>query len=82
MLKDPSHIGHIPSILKTYPNAKFINIHRNPAEAMGSFCSLTKNIRSAFTKKIDAESIGKTVINFWSHNLNKGMDDRVFSRYK
>ena len=43
---------------------------------MGSFCSLTKNIRSAFTKKIDAESIGKTVINFWSHNLNKGMDDR------
>ena len=41
---------------------------------MGSFCSLTKNIRSAFTKKIDAESIGKTVINFWSHNLNKGMD--------
>ena len=21
LLKDPSHIGHIPSILKTYPNA-------------------------------------------------------------
>ncbi|MDG1949049.1 MAG: sulfotransferase [SAR86 cluster bacterium] len=76
LLKDPSHIGNIPSILKTYPNAKFINIHRNPTEAMGSFCSLTKNIRSAFTKKINTESIGKTVTDFWSHNLNKGLDDR------
>ena len=76
LLKDPSHIGHIPSILKTYPNAKFINIHRDPTEAMGSFCSLTKNIRSAFTKKINAESIGKTVTDFWSHNINKSLDDR------
>ena len=29
LLKDPSHIGHIPEILSTYPNAKFINIHRS-----------------------------------------------------
>ena len=43
---------------------------------MGSFCSLTKNIRSAFTKKINAESIGKTVTDFWSHNINKGLGDR------
>ncbi|MDA7642386.1 HsdR family type I site-specific deoxyribonuclease, partial [Gammaproteobacteria bacterium] len=52
LLKDPSHIGHIPQILKEYPNAKFIHIHRDPIESVGSFCSLTKNVRLAFSKKI------------------------------
>ena len=76
LLKDPSHIGHIPDILKAYPNAKFINIHRDPAESVGSFCSLTKNIRSAFSKNINPENIGRMVLDFWQHNLNKGIEDR------
>jgi hypothetical protein len=76
LLKDPSHIGHIPSILKTYPNAKFINIHRNPSEAVSSFCSLTSNIRSSFTKQVDKAAIGETMIDFWSHNVKQGMIDR------
>ena len=76
LLKDPSHIGHLPEILKTYPNAKFIHIHRDPSESVGSFCSLTKNVRSAFTRKIDTHVIGQTVIDFWNHNLEKGMSDR------
>lgn len=76
LLKDPSHIGHIPSILKTYPNAKFIYIHRDPTDAIGSFCSLTKNIRSSFTSKVNPEDIGNTVIDFWSHNVRQGLQDR------
>ena len=76
LLKDPSHIGHIPQILKEYPNAKFIHIHRDPAESVASFCSLTKSVRLAFSKKIDTDGIGKTVIDFWNHNLIKGMEDR------
>ena len=76
LLKDPSHIGHIPQILKEYPNAKFIHIHRDPTESVASFCSLTKNVRLAFSKKIDTDGIGKTVIDFWNHNLSKGMEDR------
>ena len=76
LLKDPSHIGHLPEILNTYPNAKFIHIHRDPIESVGSFCSLTKNIRSAFSKKVNTEDIGATVIDFWMHNLNKGIEYR------
>ncbi len=76
LLKDPSHIGQIPQILKEYPNAKFIHIHRDPTESVASFCSLTKNVRLAFSKKIDTDGIGKTVIDFWNHNLRKGMEDR------
>ena len=40
MLKDPSHIGHIPEVLAAYPKAKIINIHRDPTDAIGSFLQL------------------------------------------
>ena len=76
LLKDPSHIGHIPEILSTYPNAKFINIHRDPVESIGSFCSLTKNVRLGFTKSVNNERIGEMVLDFWRHKLYKGMIDK------
>ncbi len=76
LLKDPSHIGHIPEILKIYPNARFINIHRSPMESIASFCSLTKNIRSAFSKNVDPEQIGSVILDFWQHSLNKGMVEK------
>jgi len=76
LLKDPSHIGHIPEILSAYPNAKFINIHRDPAESIGSFCSLTKNVRLGFTKSVNKERVGEMVLDFWRHKLYKGMIDK------
>jgi len=76
LLKDPSHIGHIPEILKAYPNARFINIHRSPMESIASFCSLTKNIRSAFSKNVDPVQIGDMMLDFWQHSLNKGLVEK------
>ena len=76
LLKDPSHIGHIPEILSAYPNAKFINIHRDPVESIGSFCSLTKNVRLGFTKSVNKERIGEMVVGFWKDKLYKGMADK------
>ena len=76
LLKDPSHIGHIPEILSTYPNAKFINIHRDPVESIGSFCSLTKNVRLGFSKSVNNDHIGEMVLDFWKYKLDKGMVDK------
>ena len=76
LLKDPSHIGHIPEILSAYPNAKFINIHRDPVESIGSFCSLVKNVRLGFTKSVNKERIGEMVVDFWKDKLYKGMTNK------
>ena len=73
LLKDPSHIGHIPEIIATYPNVKFINIHRDPAESIASFCSLSKNIRTAFSKDVNPMEIGAVILDFWQHSLQKGI---------
>ena len=82
LLKDPSHIGHIPEILETYPNARFINIHRSPMESIASFCSLTMNIRSAFSKNVDPEQIGDVILDFWQHSLNKGLVEKQKLSYE
>ena len=76
LLKDPSHIGHIPEILSAYPDAKFVNIHRNPVESIGSFCSLIKNVRLGFTKSVNRKRIGEMVVDFWKDKLYKGMVDK------
>ena len=76
LLKDPSHIGHIPEILEAYPDAKIINIHRDPSESIASFCSLIENVRKPFIKNIDKNKIGNTVIDYWGYILKKGIDDR------
>ena len=76
LLKDPSHISHTPEILATYPNAKFVHIHRNPVKAIGSLSSLTTSVRSGLSKHADPHLIGKRVLDFWQYAINKSITDR------
>ena len=62
LLKDPSHLEHIPEILETYPDAKFIYINRDPSETIPSICSLTATVRSGFTDSVDANLIGRQTL--------------------
>ncbi len=71
LLKDPCHIQHIEEILNVYPNAKFVFIHRSPIEVIGSISSLTFNLRSAFSKRIDRIGLGKESLSFWSEASKK-----------
>ena len=76
LLKDPSHIAHTPEILAAYPQAKFIHIHRNPVKSIGSLSSLTMNVRSGLSKHADPHMIGRQVLDFWQHAIDKSMKDR------
>ncbi len=76
LLKDPSHISHIPEILATYPNAKFIHIHRNPVKSIGSLSSLTSNVRSGLSNHINPKEVGERVLEFWQYSINKNLKDR------
>ena len=47
-LKSPMHVLYIPSLLKTYPDARLIWIHRDPYRAVASFCSLWADVGRRF----------------------------------
>jgi len=58
VLKDPTHTFFVDAILRTYPSAKFIFIHRDPVETLSSICSLHAYTRSVFSSDVDAFELG------------------------
>jgi len=58
ILKDPTHTFFVDSILQVFPNARFVFIHRDPAETLSSICSLHAYARSVFSSDVDAHAIG------------------------
>jgi hypothetical protein len=77
LLKDPCHIQHIPELLKFYPKAKFIFIHRDPVDAIPSISNLTSHIRLPFTKKVNKKEIGNSALSFWGNAVHKFLADRA-----
>ena len=59
VLKDPTHTFFVDAILRVYPNAKFIFIHRDPVETLSSICSLHAYTRSIFSSDVDAFELGE-----------------------
>ena len=80
LLKDPSHIEHIPEILKVYPNAKFIHLFRDPLKSIASTCSLTSKIQKGLSKSINNKGIGKDIITFWGNAIAKNKIGRALLR--
>lgn len=76
LLKDPGHIGRLHEILAVYPEASFIQIHRDPVETIPSICSLTEKTRRPFTKRINKNEIGARTLSYWEGSLAKGEKEK------
>ena len=71
LLKDPSHLGNLDEILSIYPDARFIQIHRDPAETIPSICSLTSQVRRGFTDSVNLHELGKRTLEFWENSKKR-----------
>ncbi|MBE19402.1 MAG: sulfotransferase family protein [Gammaproteobacteria bacterium] len=74
LLKDPNHIAHLSEIKSIYPEARFINIHRDPIESIPSICSLTEKTRRPFSQDVDKIVIGERTLAYWERALKKGKE--------
>jgi len=74
VLKWPYHLWHLNTLLKTFPDAIIIQLHRDPGQAIGSVCSLAAIARSSFCASIDEAALGQ----FWLDYNEAGLQ-RVFS---
>ncbi len=59
LLKSPSHIDAIESILKVFPDARFIQMHRDPVRAVASFASLCAAFRGICSRSVDMAVVGQ-----------------------
>jgi hypothetical protein len=59
VLKDPFHLWRADALVRTYPDARIISMHRAPSVTIPSTCSLTEIIRLARADTVDRHALGR-----------------------
>lgn len=70
VLKCPSHLWHTQALATVYPGARLIRLHRDPATALASVCSLTAVVRAARSDQVDPAEIGR----YWFDHAATALD--------
>jgi hypothetical protein len=76
-LKTPVHMFSLDALLETYPDAKFLWSHRDPAKVLGSVCSLIHYVRSWASDRDDAAGLGAEQLERWWLAVSRAMDFRA-----
>lgn len=58
-LKNPWHPLYLDALTTVYPDAQLVMTHRDPAEVVGSACSLIETVRKLTAERVDPIQIGK-----------------------
>jgi hypothetical protein len=74
VLKCPDHSFCLDAIVKTYPDARFIVVHRDPMKVFASVAHLTEVLRRPFLKNIDTVQIGAQVTQRWIEGAERLVD--------
>jgi hypothetical protein len=61
-LKNPWHPLFLDELTTVYPDAQLVMTHRDPAEVVGSCCSLIKYVRRMYSDEVDLKGIGESFI--------------------
>ena len=77
LLKMPFHLMELEALLETYPDARFIQTHREPRQFMGSWNSLVERIRSITTEPRPRSDAGAEQLALMSGMLNRAMQFRT-----
>src|SRR5438132_2775410 len=76
VLKAPAHMFAAPTLLSIYPDARFVQIHRDPIEAVASVSSLVTILRRVFSDDVDPIQIGRDAMSYWAQALKTFMHTR------
>ena len=79
LLKNPHNTGRIKALVKRYPSAKFIYIHRNPYDVYQSMLHLyNKTIKSQFLQEASDEEIKLKIIECYKKTLKYYLERKQF----
>jgi hypothetical protein len=76
VLKAPTHMFALPTLLDVYPDAFFVQTHRAPLDAMASVSSLITILRRAFSDAVDPQTVCREAIDYWSKTLDRFLQER------
>jgi hypothetical protein len=76
VLKSPDHLAAVDSILKVYPDACLVHIHRDPVRSVSSWASLNLVYRSVIAARIDPRRLGRQVLDRLGADMDRYMNRR------
>jgi hypothetical protein len=76
VLKAPTHMSALPTLLSVYPDALFVQTHRAPLEAMASVSSLITILRRVFSDAVDPVVVFSDAMQYWSQALDTFLQER------
>ncbi|MEU6858150.1 sulfotransferase [Glycomyces sp. NPDC046736] len=76
ILRFPGHVAHLDVIRQVFPQASFVWMHRDPATALASFCSLAEALTTLHCKAIDPKWIGRTWLGILADAIARGRKHR------
>src|SRR6266545_4057984 len=76
VLKAPTHMFALPTLLSVYPDALFVQAHRAPLEAMASVSSLITILRRVFSDAVDPFVVCREAIQYWSETVDRFLQER------
>jgi hypothetical protein len=76
VLKAPGHMLGLDALTQVYPDALFVQLHRDPCQVMPSMASLTLHLRRPFSRRVDLEEIGRDVTEQWLAGITKTLEAR------
>lgn len=62
VLKSPVHLGNLRALSTAFPDARILHIHRDPARAVPSTCSMVATVRKRTMGKVDRPAIGQFIL--------------------
>jgi hypothetical protein len=76
VLKCPFHLWSLNELIRVYPDARVVQMHRTPTETVPSMCSLCTTMRGARTDHVDRHEIGRQ----WLDRIGTAIDDLPLAR--
>jgi hypothetical protein len=73
LLKYPVHMGNLRSLLEIYPDACFVQTHRDPAAVIPSICSLVAGFHSLYEDDFDRRALASDQLELWARRLEAGV---------
>lgn len=70
-LKCPDHTFSMDAILRVYPDAQFVIVHRDPLHVFASVAHLTEVLRRPFVQSTDPQEIGAQVTARWIEGASR-----------
>src|SRR5205823_14684142 len=77
ILKAPCHLFTLPALFSCYPDARILQLHRDPLVSVASMASLSRTLRLAFSRSADAVEIGREQAELWARGVAAATRFRV-----